>query len=482
MKKWIVKKTISPEIPKNTIIEETSKVHVEAIALGEYSGGFGLFSSGKNFEISDYGVVKILGKRKELNEHLEEYKETQLNSYRWIGPKTGNLIPGNVYNETQLKNSDQDVVLNSGMSKIFVSVLNEVYCIRGSNKIYDQYLKKVVKVVEVDNKKSTPIIETEVKKEIIKEVIHEIKLIGPTGSQGITGFTGVVGKTGKMGETGPIGIGIEKITPEDTNKIKIKLTSGDFYLLELPPGITGETGLVGFTGADGNTGAAGEQGLIGLSGKRGSRGVQGPMGPQGPQGSPGQRGERGSDGEPGIPGSMGSQGPAGARGPRGLKGLQGNPGKDGKDGKDGVMGKPGNAGKNADITEVKVQYPLVFNQSKKSIEIDKQFFEKLLSSGEVNSQLVNKFINAASSGGGGIGIYDSNKGKLLNRSIDTLYFSGSGVDINRVGGKNIKVNISGTKIYVSDDPPEASGVTGDRWIETDSGILYTRFQNNWVSF
>jgi hypothetical protein len=89
-------------------------------------------------------------------------------------------------------------------------------------------------------------------------------------------------------------------------------------------------------------------------------------------------------------------------------------------------------------------------------------------------------------GGGAVGIKDGNNNdKRLLSSLDDLIFQGDGVSINREG-KNVRVTISGAgegaTTVVGTDAPSGTYVTGDRWIESDSGTLFTRYQNFWVEF
>ena len=81
MSKWIIKKTINENLKKNQIIEETNVLHTEAVLLNEYSGGFSLFSKGKNFITESGRVVKLMGKRSDFDDHIQEYVESYVKTF-----------------------------------------------------------------------------------------------------------------------------------------------------------------------------------------------------------------------------------------------------------------------------------------------------------------------------------------------------------------------------------------------------------------
>ena len=477
MSKWILKKNIDSSLTKNTILEETDLIHKEVIYLNEYSGGFSFFSKGKNFKTESGYVVKLIGKSTDYEDVLEELKTVKNKKYQWIGIKNENLIPGMYYKESPLNEADRLVVLDPGINEIFLEVNNEVYAIRGSRKSFSQNLNLIVEEsAPKDQKIEKQITLQEIKKEILTERINEIKLIGPTGPRGYRGFPGDQGPRGEKGITGSVG----------------------------PVGNTGDMGLKGETGNRGEIGPTGPKGERGIRGPEGRRGANGPRGPKGEIGERGETGPIGLPGPPGPrgktgkPGNTGSNGPTGPKGDTGKQGPKGTPGKDGADGKDGPKGPrgsrgpKGNRGPTGDSPIVKAKYPLVFDDDKGLFTIDKKFFEKLLSGGQINQQLMNKFINAASSGGGAVGIQDGNSGTLLTRSVDDLIFEGSGVELEKYG-KNVRVKISGggggsveygarmfagTEEYITN--LEVEFVTGDFHLNTDTGIVYSRLDDVWV--
>ena len=109
-------------------------IHSEAISLGDYTGGFSVFSKGKNFVLESGRVVKLLGKRSDFTDYLQELDETKNGLYEWKGPPLKNLFAGRIYKESQLRNYDRDIVLDAGTTKTFLEDGSEVVAIRGSRK------------------------------------------------------------------------------------------------------------------------------------------------------------------------------------------------------------------------------------------------------------------------------------------------------------------------------------------------------------
>ena len=440
MSKWILKKTLNESLKKNLIIEDTNALHLRVIPLKDYGGGFSNFSSGKNYKISENEVVKLVGKKEDFTEYLVSYDETPKKSYRWIGESIGKLIPGQIYRESYLKNQDVTVPVDTGMGTIFLEVHDEVYLIRGTNKGFHKYLRiihegQVEKVVEETQEPEV----VDKRTKVVTEFIREFRLTGATGQEGSSGKDGLQGEVGPAGVTGETGVGIKDIDQIDRENVLIHLSNNEVHELKLPSGLTGsqgkmgpvgKTGKTGKVGSKGDKGERGDQGLEGErgdKGDRGSRGVQGPIGPIGPEGKQGSRGERGQDGEPGVAGPQGAQGPAGKRGPKGPKGEKG------RDGSNGPAGES---------PRVKAKYPLVYEEDRGLFTLDKKFFEKLLSGGQVNQQLINKFVNSTyAGGGGGVGIVRGESGNIVNRSASDLVFFGNGVTLAR-DGHRVKIEIT----------------------------------------
>ena len=245
----------------------------------------------------------------------------------------------------------------------------------------------------------------------------------------------------------------------------------------MPRGYSGLQGLRGEVGEKGNPGPPGIQGQIGPEGPVGPVGPAGPQGEMGPRGNPGLDGKDGNpgkdglDGKDGVDGKDGKDGILGPMGPRGLegpRGLQGNVGV----GQRGPRGEPG---------VVRAQYPLVFNKDKGSLELDKKFFESIFEKdSQVNQQLINKFINAASSGGGGVGII--NKGRIQKRSADSIDFTGQHFEIlDR--GRWVEIRLKEVpKLFAGSSADVTGGTyaTGDFHLNTNTYVLYTRIENMWV--
>ena len=475
MRKWILKKDIDSELTKNSILEETDVMHQDMIQLNDYGGGFSSFTNGKNFSTKDNKVVKIISKRQDFNEYFSPYDDSPRTNYRWLGPLTGKLVPGAVYKESYFDVADTTVPLDMGISKILLEVENEIYELRGSKAKFNEYLRIIEASPEQTNQDK---IEIENRSKIISEFVQE--MVGPKGPMGDPGPRGPIGPMGPPGPIGDDGIpgpkgeqgppgtdGVDGVDGKDGEKGE----QGD-------PGVQGEKGDPGPTGRKGDKGEVGDKGE---KGDRGPRGVQGPVGPRGPQGEQGPRGERGTDGEPGVAGPEGKQGPSGKRGPKGLKGDKGSDGLPGAKGAKGSKGPKGDKGDDGDPGLINSKYPLVYNPDRQEFSLDKKFFEKLLSKDpQINQQLMNKFINAASSGGGGVGILLD--GRIKKRSSDSINFTGDHWEW-RDDGRWVSIRLSKVpRMFtgVADDVSSGTYATGDFHLNTDTGVLYTRLDNVWV--
>ena len=477
MAKWIVKKTISDSIKKNQIIEETNLIHIEAISLSEYEGGFNFFSKGKNFKTESGSVVKLLGKRSDYNEYLQEYDGSKLKTFRWKGSPSVNLFAGKAYKESPLTNFDRSCVLDAGTNKIFIEDGSEVVAIRGSRKKFNECMDILIEDKPSNNELLDILVEDDkiTKREYVTEIIKEEKLVGPDGPRGFPGEQGPVGDDGPAGPRGDRGDAGPRGEPGKDG------TDGK----DGKDGIEGVVGPKGETGDRGEKGDQGEQGIPGEVAQKGERGAIGPAGPKGDRGPlghsiPGKQGEQGPAGPMGNTGSAGPTGPMGNKGPRGTSII----------GPEGPRGPQGPKGDDGESPIVKAKYPLVYNEDRKLFTIDKKFFEKLLSGGSVNEKMMNNFVTAAAvAGGGGLSsIKDGNNSDIaFVRNPEDLIFEGSGVSLNKVGGKSVRVSISGggsagSNVYVSDDAPSGTFVTGDRWIESDTTKLFTRYEDLWVEF
>lgn len=196
------------------------------------------------------------------------------------------------------------------------------------------------------------------------------------------------GVTGGVGEPGADGVGINKIeqstiSTEDNgiNVVKIVLTDGSDYEVEVRNGSKGDTGEKGDRGPQGETGPEGPKGEQGEKGADGT-GVtilgsfesedqlksNKPIGNVGDsylvngylyvwsaiendwtnvgdiKGPKGDKGDKGETGEPGTPGAKGDKGDKGDQGEKGDTGSQGPPGEKGETGSQGPQGPQGETG------------------------------------------------------------------------------------------------------------------------------------------
>lgn len=291
-------------------------------------------------------------------------------------------------------------------------------------------------LVERNIPKEKPL-DTKIRKEKPKAVAEQSQAVvavkGEKGDRGPIGFPGERGPVGEKGEKGEKGDRGEK---------------GDLG----EPGPRGEQGERGEQGAEGREGPQGPQGPQGLQGKEGQqgpRGEQGERGEQGPAGPQGERGERGIKGQKGERGPQGLQGPKGEKGERGEVGPQGLPGPRGEQGGEGPIGLRGPKGDKGDKGDrgedaiIDVQYPLIYDKTKKVVTLDsKNLLERLQ---KVFAPLANpnfdlsKLDWLAASGGGVQALLN---GRLVRGNINSIDFRGIGFTVTQNGG-GIAVTLSG---------------------------------------
>lgn len=302
---------------------------------------------------------------------------------------------------------------------------------------------------------------------------------GERGERGYTGFPGERGPVGPQGQQGPQGESGEKGEKGDTGE----------------PGSRGERGEQGLQGERGEVGL---QGLQGPQGERGPEGIQGPQGERGLQGERGEQGLQGERGERGIKGQKGERGPQGLQGPKGEKGERGEVGPQGLRGDVGVQGlkgDKGDKGEKGDAGEdaiIDVQYPLVYDKTKKIVTLDsKNLLEKLQ---HIFAPLANQNFDLSkldwlAASGGGVGV--KLNGKYIRSTINDIDFRGSGVSVTQSGG-GVIVNITGggggsgtVHFYEQDNAPTGMSA-GDMWFDTDAGLLYHAVTDDseiiWVDF
>ena len=303
---------------------------------------------------------------------------------------------------------------------------------------------------------------------------------GERGERGYTGFPGERGAVGAQGQQGEKGERGEKGEKGDTGE----------------PGPRGERGEQGIQGERGEQGPKGDQGQ---KGEQGDQGAQGEIGLQGPQGIQGERGEQGPSGERGIKGQKGERGPQGLQGSKGEKGERGEVGSQGPKGdrgEQGIQGPKGDKGEKGDAGEdaiIDVQYPLVYDKTKKIVTLDsKNLLDKME---KIFAPLANKNFDLSkldwlAASGGGVGV--KLNGKYIRSTINDIDFRGSGVTVTQAGG-GVIVNITGgggggsgtVRFYEQDNAP--TGMTaGDMWFDTDAGVLYHAVTDDsgiiWVDF
>jgi hypothetical protein len=253
---------------------------------------------------------------------------------------------------------------------------------------------------------------------------------GERGERGYTGFPGERGAVGAQGQQGEKGERGEKGEKGDIGE----------------PGPRGERGEQGIQGDRGEQGSKGDQGQ---KGEKGDQGAQGEIGLQGPQGIQGERGEQGPSGERGIKGQKGERGPQGLQGSKGEKGERGEVGSQGPKGdrgEQGIQGPKGDKGDKGDAGEdaiIDVQYPLVYDKTKKIVTLDsKNLLDKME---KIFAPLANKNFDLSkldwlAASGGGVGI--KLNGKYIRSTINDIDFRGSGVSVTQAGG-GVIVNITG---------------------------------------
>ena len=291
-------------------------------------------------------------------------------------------------------------------------------------------------LVERNIPKEKPL-DTKIRKEKPKAIAEQSQAVvavkGEKGDRGPIGFPGERGPVGEKGEKGEKGDRGEKGDPGEPG----------------PRGEQGERGEQGAEGREGPQGPQGPQGLQGQEGQQGPRGEQGERGEQGPAGPQGERGERGIKGQKGERGPQGLQGPKGEKGERGEVGPQGLPGPRGERGGEGPIGLQGPKGDKGDKGDrgedaiIDVQYPLIYDKTKKVVTLDsKNLLERLQ---KVFAPLANpnfdlsKLDWLAASGGGVQALLN---GRLVRGNINSIDFRGSGVTVTQSGG-GIVVNITG---------------------------------------
>jgi hypothetical protein len=414
-------------------------------------------------------VVKFIGSHKTINEFFREVDRTEKDQYILKETLNSSLQRGDVL---FLSDNPPTVEIRVGPGIYGLNVEDsdgKVYRFSGSKKSIDELFRYFpAKIVEEEEE---------------QVLLGEQGPVGPQGPQGKNGSPGPRGPKGEKGSPGPRG---------QDGVIGPKGEVGE-------QGPKGDQGPQGEQGPKGDQGPQGEQGISGKDGSRGSVGPKGDMGEVGPEGSkgtPGPPGKDGVKGEKGEKGERGEQGPAGQdgaagaignKGPKGDRGPKGKQGPKGAKGDLGPQGKPGSKGDKGESGIVSAKYPLVYDSNGNELSFDTKKLEELLSRfsnlgpGQ-NGPDYAAMTDWLAAAGGAVAIIDGDTNEKIINSLGDFVIEGDGVSLNRTG-KTVTMTISGSgTTVVSDSAPSGTYVTGDKWIESDTGTLFTRYQAFWVEF
>jgi len=378
----------------------------------------------------------------------------------------GSLHQNILLKEISALTADEKIYVGSGVTERYFIENNSNKVIKFvGNSSQIKYLFEQLEQPKPIQKISKPIVQKPmvqiVEKTIVKEIVPQI------GSQGFQGEKGDQGVPGPMGQAGPRG-------PKGDQGVQGEQGEQGIVGPQGPKGNVGEMGPKGERGPKGEKGDKGDQGIPGQQGIQGIQGPEGKQGKQGPEGIPGKDGDQG---EVGPQGELGPQGPSGEKGDKGDRGPMGPQGPAGSRGEAGPEGPSGHDGHSPVI---EAEFPL-------SLEDGVLSFHS-----EHVSNILNQFknddiqkaidkIGQFSTPGGGGGLDVAYQGDKLLRNVNTINFTGTGVTVTK-HRKNIEVNIPGggfpiigNTIFTEAPTEERPSITrpGDRWFDTDTGILYT---------
>jgi hypothetical protein len=383
------------------------------------------------------GITKLLLRSTDGEEYLIEGNSVKIKEYfeptKTYSASSGKVFKvkrpfGPLFQNVLLKEItacqyDEKFQLGHGVSEhYFIQNNNDkVIKLYGNSNQIKNLLEEVVPVqpkpVIASKPLAPPKIEI-VERTIIKETTP---VIGQQGLRGEIGLQGPQGEPGPMGPQGPRG---------EQGKDGVQGIQGD-------QGEKGDQGEPGFQGIQGLKGKQGEKG------EKGDKGDQGLVGPQGLQGIQGPKGDQGIPGQDGIEGKIGPQGPMGQQGPRGEKGDQGDRGSVGPQGPIGPRGEAGPegpAGRDGQSSVVDVEYPLVLQDNK--ISLDAKHIDKILGKFKgADTQKIIDYIGKLSVPGGG-GLAALFNGQRISKYVGNINFTGAGVNVTS-SGQNLTVNISG---------------------------------------
>jgi hypothetical protein len=403
--------------------------------------------------------------------------------------------------------------IGSGTNSLFVKEESgDVICFKVDNSNLNEYFQPIF---EQKNK----LIRKEVKTPPKQTTLIE-SIAGPQGPQGLPGVQGMRGEKGEQGEPGRNGIDGKQGPQGEAG----------------PAGKDGQRGPQGERGPIGPQGPKGEQGQQGLEGPQGEQGPIGPQGKEGKEGKQGKQGLQGPKGDIGSKGDQGEIGPAGPIGPQGQQGKQGPIGPQGPQGEQGPIGPQGLQGPKGDQGPsgsdgiANAVYPLKYDEKKKELSFDIKFVNDKLAAIPVNPMTIDPLHNSGGSGLGvkrngsvvlrtGVAFIDFGNNLTVTRSGsnvrvdattgssittkgsdgDVQLADSSGADLKRVTGFNLDPSTSdlsipaglkysdgsyATRFYEGDTAPGTPN-PGDRWYNTDDGIIYTSVTKNgsqvWIS-
>ena len=378
----------------------------------------------------------------------------------------GSLHQNVLIKEISAITADEKIYVGGGVTERYFIEKNNNKVIKfiGNSTQIKYLFEKVEPLIE---RKITPvkIIEKPVVRLVEKTILREIiPQIGSQGFKGEIGHQGIPGEPGPLGEQGPKG---------ESGTQGIQGQKGD----QGERGAQGEPGLQGIQGKDGKQGIQGDKGDKGDQGDQGLVGLQGKQGIEGKQGKEGRIGPEGSIGPQGSAGSPGVRGEKGTKGDRGSVGVQGPIGPRGEQGESGQVGPQGPAGESP---IVEAEYPLVLKENK--ISLDPKHVTQLLSKFKNTDiqKIVDEVGRMAVPGGGGLIALVN--GQQISKYVGSINFTGAGVNVTS-SGQRVTVNIPGggnaiigTTVFLEAPSEEGNpGISnrGDRWFDTDTGILYT---------
>ena len=143
-----------------------------------------------------------------------------------------------------------------------------------------------------------------------------------------------------------------------------------------------------------------------------------------------------------------------------------------------MLFRSGPKGERGDPGVIEAQYPLVLDSG--VLTLDSSKFSELLNKFQNKElqQTINKIVSSIPTGGGAVGIKYG--GNYVIKSVSDVNFTGSGVTVISKG-KGVEVNIPSSNpqpaiqytIFTESTTPPVITLVGDRWFNTNTGILYT---------